>query len=244
VATLTTHMPTNLRLRARRPRERTEVTGYREAARQIRASALFDGRDSWFAGPVGRGETSAPQGVPDLELAMLAANGDDRAFEMLAERYRGFMYAVCRSVTRDDQDAVDALQDALLAAWQRIGSFEGRSSVRTWLYRVAANAAVDEVRRRAQRNDQPEAVAGERATPFDLEAVVVAKQTVGWALAKLPPHFRQAVVLRELYGMSYLEMAELLDIPIDTVKSRISRGRRALAELLGPTLRGEYGAVA
>jgi RNA polymerase sigma-70 factor, ECF subfamily len=193
---------------------------------------------------VERGETLAPDTVLDFELAALAANGDAEAFEMLAERYRGFMYAVCRRVTCDDQDAVDALQDALLAAWQRIGSFEGRSSVRTWLFRVAANAAVDEVRRRAQRQDHPEAVAGERAAPFDLEAAVVARQTVGWALAKLPPHFRQAVALRDLYGLSYQEMAQLLDVPIDTVKSRIFRGRRALAELLEPTPGGEQRAVA
>jgi RNA polymerase sigma-70 factor, ECF subfamily len=186
----------------------------------------------------------APDAAVDLELAMLAASGDAAAFEVLVERHRAFMYAVCRRVTCDDQDAVDALQDALLAAWQRIGSFEGRSSVRTWLFRVAANAAVDEVRRRAQRQDRPESVGWERAAPFDLEAAVVARQTVCWALAKLPPHFRQAVVLREIYGLSYQEIATLVDIPIDTVKSRISRGRRALADLLDPDQGDAYRAVA
>jgi RNA polymerase sigma-70 factor, ECF subfamily len=177
--------------------------------------------------------------VPDHELAMLAAAGDSRAFDQLAERYRGFMYSVCRRITCDDQDAVDALQDALLAAWRRIGSFEGRSSVRTWLFRVASNAAVDEVRRRAQRQDQIGAAARAHAAPLDVEAAAVARTTVDWALAQLPPQFRAAVVLREYYGLTYQEIADALGIPIDTVKSRISRGRQALADLLLPSERGE-----
>src|SRR5579859_5962581 len=144
------------------------------------------------------------------------------------------MYAVCRRVTDDDQEAVDAVQEALLAAWRRIGSFEGRSSVRTWLFRIAANAAVDQVRHRAQRREQADGAAQDRAAPFDLEAAVVARSVVDWALAQLPAQFRAAVVLREYYGLSYQEMADVLGIPIDTVKSRISRGRQALADLLLP----------
>lgn len=181
---------------------------------------------------MGRGETKAPYAVPDEELVMLAAAGDSAAFERLVERHRDFMYSVCRKITCNDQDAIDAVQDALVAAWRHIGSFAGRSSVRTWLFRVATNAAVDEVRRRAQRQEQADAVVGDRASPLDVEAVAVARTTVDWALARLPPQFRAAVVLREYYGLTYQEIAETLDIPIDTVKSRISRGRQALVDLL------------
>jgi RNA polymerase sigma-70 factor, ECF subfamily len=187
---------------------------------------------------VRQGETQVPCAPPDIELVTHAASGDAAAFEILAERHRGFMYAVCRRITCDEQEAVDALQEALLAAWRRIGSFEGRSSVRTWLFRIAANAAVDEVRLRAGRQEQPDDGAQDRAAPFDLEAAVVARSVVDWALAQLPPQFRAAVVLREYYGLSYQEIAEVLGIPIDTVKSRISRGRQALADLLLPSMRG------
>jgi len=186
------------------------------------------------------GETGGACAISDQELVTLAARGDARAFELLAERYRGLMYAVCRRITCDDQDAVDALQEALLAAWRGFASFEGRSSVRTWLFRIAANAAVDEVRRHAQRREQAGTAAlGELAAPADVESAAVTRAAADWALARLPPQFRAAVVLREYYGLSYQEIAEALGIPVDTVKSRISRGRQALAQLLLPDFRGD-----
>jgi RNA polymerase sigma-70 factor, ECF subfamily len=178
-----------------------------------------------------------PVAEADADLVTLAAGGDVRAFEVLAGRHRGFMYAVCRRITCDDHDAVDALQEALLAAWSRIGSFEGRSAVSTWLFRIAANAAIDEVRRRAQRQREADAAIEERAGQTDVEAVAVARSTVDWALARLPPQFRAAIVLREYYDLTYQQIAETLDIPIDTVKSRISRGRQALTDLLMPGFR-------
>lgn len=179
--------------------------------------------------------------VSDIELAGLAAGGDTSAFGILAERHRHLMYAVCRRITCDDHDAVDALQEALIDAWRRIGSFEGRAAVSTWLFRIAANAAIDEVRRRAQRQGQASLTAVERAGTYDVESSAVARSTVDWALARLPPQFRAAVLLREYYDLSYQEIAEALDIPIDTVKSRISRGRRALADLLIPSFHGRAG---
>lgn len=176
------------------------------------------------------------QAATDGELAGRAAAGDSTAFEVLAERHRAPMYGVCRRITCDDQDAVDALQDALLAAWQRISTFEGRSAVGTWLFRIAANAAIDQVRRSRRAGDLGVA-AVEHAGSDDVESAVVAKSTVDWALAQLPPQFRAAVVLREYYDCSYQQIADLLQVPIDTVKSRISRGRQALAELLVPSFK-------
>lgn len=144
------------------------------------------------------------------------------------------MYSVCRQVTCDDQDAIDALQDALLAAWLRAGSFEGRSAVRTWLFRIAVNASINQVRSRAHQALRSDAPVEERPSEANVESAVVARTTIGWALGRLPPQFRAPTVLREYYGLSYLEIADVLEIPIDTVKSRISRGRQALAELITP----------
>jgi len=176
--------------------------------------------------------------VPDNELASLAACGDTHALEVLAGRYQRMMYGVCRRITCNDEDAIDALQESLIIMWQRIGSFEGRSAVSTWLFRIAANAAVDEVRRRARRPVSADTLIADRSGPDDVESAVVLRSTVDWALGQLPPQFRAAVVLRENYDCTYRQIADILEIPIDTVKSRISRGRQALAGLLLPSYGG------
>jgi RNA polymerase sigma-70 factor (ECF subfamily) len=173
----------------------------------------------------------------DHELAVLAAAGDADAFAALAGRHRDLMYGVCRRITCDDQDALDALQEALLIAWRRIGSFEGRSAVSTWLFRVATNAAIDEVRRRSRRPAHADAAPADLPGAHDVEEDAITRSTVDWALAQLPPQFRAAVVLREYCDFSYQKIADVMDIPVDTVKSRISRGRQALAELLVPSFR-------
>ena len=176
--------------------------------------------------------------VSDNALTALAAAGDTCAFEMLAGRYQSLMYGVCRRITCNDEDAVDALQESLIIMWQRIGSFEGRSAVSTWLFRIATNAAIDEVRRRARRPVQDETEIADRAGPDDVESAAVLRSTVDWALGQLPPQFRAAVVLRENYDCSYQQIADILEVPINTVKSRISRGRQALADLLVPSFGG------
>jgi RNA polymerase sigma-70 factor (ECF subfamily) len=173
----------------------------------------------------------------DHELAALAAAGDAEAFAALVGRHQDLMYGVCRRITCDDQDALDALQEALLVAWRRIGGFEGRSAVRTWLFRVATNAAIDEVRRRSRQPANAATEAGDLPSAHDVETAAVTRSTVDWALAQLPPQFRAAVVLREYCDLSYQQIADVLDTPIDTVKSRISRGRQALADLLLPSFR-------
>jgi len=179
--------------------------------------------------------------MSDNELTSRAAGGSTIAFEVLIGRYHPLMFGVCRRITCDDHDAVDALQEAFLIAWRRIGTFEGRSAVSTWLFRVATNAAIDEVRRRSRRPELADCVAASPAVDDDFETAAAAKFTVDWAMAQLQPQFRAAVVLREYYDCTYQQIADLLSIPIDTVKSRISRGRQALADLLVPTSRSEEG---
>jgi RNA polymerase sigma-70 factor (ECF subfamily) len=186
---------------------------------------------------MGSASTSMTE-AEDFELAALAAAGNADAFGMLAGRYQGLMHGVCRRITCDDHDALDALQEALVIMWLRIGNFEGRSAMSTWLYRIATNAAIDEVRRRARRPVRADiTVFDQQPAPDDVAGQAALRSTVDWALGQLPPQYRAAVVLRENYDLSYQAIAEILDVPIDTVKSRISRGRQALADLLLPAFR-------
>ena len=182
---------------------------------------------------------------------MEAAQAGDRvALETLLRRHHDRLYAVCRRLTGDDADAADACQEALLAVVRGLPRFDARSSFATWAYRVATNAALDELRRRRRRPDpglppewgpEPEAepwsTAGAGAAaaggrPVDDE--VATRLDLDAAIRQLSPEFRAPVVLRDLAGLSYDEIAEVLDIPAGTVRSRIARGRAALAELLGP----------
>ena len=143
------------------------------------------------------------------------------------------MHAVCRRILGNDQDALDATQEALIAITRGIASFDGRAQFTTWCYRVATNAALDEARRRQRRpravDVVPEAVSTEPAT----DARVADALDVDAALATLPEEFRAAVALRDLAGLDYAEIATVLDIPPGTVRSRIARGRAALADPLG-----------
>ncbi len=130
------------------------------------------------------------------------------------------------------EDALDATQNALIAVARGIRRFDGRAAFRTWLYRVTMNAALDELRRHRRRpipvetlpEPRPSTTATDRADArIDLDA----------ALGAVPVDFRVAVVLRDLCDLDYAEIAAVLDVPVGTVRSRISRGRDALASILG-----------
>jgi RNA polymerase sigma-70 factor (ECF subfamily) len=183
--------------------------------------------------------------VDDATLARAAAAGDRRAMETLLTRHADLVHRVCRRVTADPDDALDAAQEALLAVSRRIGSWDGRSQFTTWLYRVATNSALDELRRRSRR-PRPDAslsgvaVEGSAGAAHALATAtrapdesVAAKIDVEAALARLPEEFRTAVVLRDLADLDYAEIAQVLGVPIGTVRSRIARGRAALAAVLG-----------
>jgi RNA polymerase sigma-70 factor (ECF subfamily) len=169
----------------------------------------------------------------DDVLATAAAGGDRRALEQLLERHADRVHGVCRRVLANPEDALDATQEAMIAIARGIGRFDGRSAFTTWMYRVATNAALDEGRRRGRRpvplDELPEAPAVGSA----LDAQVGARLDVDAALAQLPEEFRVAVVLRDLCDLDYAEIAAALDIPPGTVRSRIARGRAALADVLG-----------
>jgi RNA polymerase sigma-70 factor (ECF subfamily) len=145
---------------------------------------------------------------------------------------------LCRRITGNDADALDATQEALIAIVRGLHHFDGRASFGTWSYRVATNACLDELRRRRRRPDPglPDVErshdAGDAGRP-ELDESVSARLDVDAALAQLPAEFRAAVVLRDVCGLDYAEIAEVLDVPAGTVRSRIARGRGLLAKQLG-----------
>jgi RNA polymerase sigma-70 factor (ECF subfamily) len=172
----------------------------------------------------------------DETLARRAARGDARALDELLRRHTDLVHAVCRRVLGSGEDALDATQDALLSIARRIDTFDGRSRFTTWCYRVATNAALDEGRRRSRRpkpvEQLPEASTGDR-TADRVADRVADRLDLDAALAGLSPDYRAAVALRDIVGMDYAEIAEVLGVPPGTVRSRISRGRAALANSLG-----------
>lgn len=139
-------------------------------------------------------------------------------------------------MTGNDADARDATQEALLALCRGLPRFDGRSAFSTWAYRVSTNACLDELRRRARRpvpaDELPSGVMAGAAGSTVAESVA-ARIDIDAALAQLPAEFRAAIVLRDLCELEYREIASVLGIPTGTVRSRIARGRAALARALG-----------
>ena len=183
---------------------------------------------------------SRPGGEASDETLAAAANAGDRgALEVLLARHLDRIHAICRRVTGHPEDALDATQEAMIAVTRGLHRYDGRSLFTTWLYRVATNAALDELRRRKRRpepaelaEDRPLGGRGTVAASTPVESAVAARLDVDAALARLSPEFRAAVVLRDLCDLDYAEIAEVLDVPIGTVRSRIARGRAAIAEQL------------
>jgi len=165
-----------------------------------------------------------------------AAQGGDRsALDALLRRHYDRLYALCRRMTGDDADAADACQEALMAIVRGLPGFDRRSAFGTWAYRVTTNACLDELRRRRRRPEPglPEGSA-EVASPLDQVEASTTRLDLDRALQSLPADYRAAVVLRDVSGLSYDEIAHALDIPAGTVRSRISRARSALVPSLAP----------
>ena len=181
----------------------------------------------------------------DRELVAAAQGGDRGALDALLRRHADRLHAVCRRVTGNDADALDATQEAMIAIVRGLDRFDGRSAFSTWAYRVATNACLDELRRRRRRpeptaDEDLDVVAASSTGPGPSLDEVGERVDIDAALATLAPEFRAAVVLRDLVGLDYAEIGEVLGAPVGTVKSRIARGRAALAAALGnPTLGAE-----
>jgi RNA polymerase sigma-70 factor, ECF subfamily len=171
--------------------------------------------------------------------ALLAAHlrGDPQAFGQLVHRHERRVYGLCLRILGNREDAEDATQEAFLAALRKAASFRRAAAFSTWLYRIAVNAATDQARRRgrARLTTLDPEDAGHTVAGGDLGEAVTAAVTVQAALAQVPEEFRVAVVLCDLYRLPYADAAQILEVPVGTVKSRVFRGRAALADRLAPT---------
>jgi len=185
-----------------------------------------------------------PSGV-DEQLVARAQAGDQRAFELLVRKYQ---YKIVQLVGRlvGDGDAPDVAQETFIKAWRALKGFQGNSAFYTWLYRIGINTAKNHLVARGRRPSNQDIDVDEAEqfghteqmsdvdTPEALLLSDEIKQKVGEAIAKLPPDLRQAITLRELEGLSYEEIAEVMNCPIGTVRSRIFRAREAIDLVLKP----------
>lgn len=172
----------------------------------------------------------------------MAQHGDRGALDLLLRRHQPRIYALCRRLSGNEADALDATQEALITIARRIDRFDGRSAFGTWAYRVATNACLDELRRRKRRPEPVDLDHAPGARPLgpsggtlhDHAGAVADRSAIDAALATLPEEFRVAVVLRDVLTLDYAEIAETVGVPIGTVRSRIARGRALLARNLTP----------
>jgi len=178
----------------------------------------------------------------DEQLVSLSKDGSLDAFNSLVERYQGAVYNLCLRLIGDRGLAEDAAQEAFLSAYRAIGRFQG-GSIRSWLLRIAANQSKDELRRRMRRGPQESlSRPGHDDQPIDLpdsaesQADYVERLALGrgiqQALLSLPFEQRQAIILSDLHGYHYEEIASIAGASVGTVKSRIHRGRERLRGIL------------
>ncbi len=174
----------------------------------------------------------------DAELTERCRDGDLRAFEVLVERHRDVVYRVAARVVGPDE-ASDVSQDAFLRAFTRLGSFRGEGSFRAWLLQIAHHAALSTLERRRRHPVDPgaeidgmsEVVSGERQ-PAERLHERERRDRLATKLGAMHPTYRSLVVLRDLEGLRYEEIAEVLEMPLGSVKGRLHRARGELIELL------------
>ncbi len=179
-----------------------------------------------------------------------ATGGDAQAFEQLMRVHEGRMYAVSLRMCGNREDALDCTQEAMLRIYRAMGNFKGQSSFATWVYRITMNTCLDELRRRKVRTsasldallDTGWSPSDEEDTPERHSIASEQRRTLEQAIAGLPEDMRAAIVLRDVQGFSYEEIATMLSANVGTIKSRISRGREKLREVLmrQPELFGRY----
>jgi RNA polymerase sigma-70 factor, ECF subfamily len=196
--------------------------------------------------PAGEG-APGPADVDERVLIERCRAGDVAAFEPLVERYRQRVWRLAFQVLRDREEAWDCAQDAFVRAFQSLASFRGQSAFYTWLFRIAMNVATDRLRARGAQarafGTQPVPAEEWERTALDPgarpdQAAVGAEQRlrIRRALDALPPHARTIIMLSDVEGLSYREIASVLNCPIGTVMSRLHNARKRLRSALGPML--------
>lgn len=176
----------------------------------------------------------------ERELIARLQKRDEAAFEELIRQYEKKVYTLCFRMCGNSEDAEEAAQDAFLALWRGIDRFRQESSLSTWIYRLATNACIDTLRRRKKQSgsvsldDEELFVDAVDISPQPQETVEhrETQKLLQEGLSALPEEYRKVLILREIEGLSYTEIAESASIELGTVKSRISRGRSLLRNFL------------
>ena len=184
----------------------------------------------------------------DQQLVLRVQKGDKRAFDLLVGKYQHKIMSVISRYIRNPDEVQDVAQDTFVRAWRALPRFRGDSAFFTWLYRIAINTAKNQLVAKSRRPPDTdvdiddaqflESAEGLRDadTPLGHALSAEIEATVKSALAALPADMRQAITLREFEGLSYEEIAEAMDCPVGTVRSRIFRAREAIDEALAPLL--------
>ncbi|MGQ9696654.1 MAG: RNA polymerase sigma factor [Armatimonadota bacterium] len=163
----------------------------------------------------------------DAELVSRSRAGDEDAFRTLFSRHYRYVYALCLGMLSHREDAEDATQEVFVNAFSRLARFRGDCSFRTWLHRIAVNVCIDALRRRTKQQTLQADMPGDvRDTTGDC----IAKLQIREALARLPENYRAVIILREVHGFSYAEIAEVLRCSLDDVKNWLYRGRKAFRD--------------
>lgn len=188
-------------------------------------------------------------GRDEAELVTELQSGSDAAFDWLVMYYHAGVYNLAYGILSDAADAADVTQEVFLHAFKGIRGFRQGSSLKTWLYRISVRQALNH-RRWCWRHHRQQVsidveeegrnpafqLQGSEASPFEQMETAEMQSRVREALSQVPTIFRSAVILRDLEGLSYEEVAEVLEVSVGTVKSRILRGRRMLREILDPLM--------
>jgi len=185
----------------------------------------------------------------DQQLVERAQRGDKRAFELLVEKYQRKLGRLLARFIRDPAEVEDVTQEAFIKAYRALPAFRGDSAFYTWLYRIGINTAKNYLMALGRRAPTSTEVEAEDAEGFEdaeqlrdintPESILLSKEiaaTVNATIEELPEELRTAIQLREIEGMSYEDIARIMDCPIGTVRSRIFRAREAIAERLRPLL--------
>jgi RNA polymerase sigma-70 factor (ECF subfamily) len=191
-------------------------------------------------------------GDADAELVARARGGDKAAFRTLFDRYHRRAYGVAFGVVKNQQDALDVVQEAFIKVHRHLDGFQGASSFYTWLYRIVMNLAIDHLRRGKKQTEFDETVRKDETladgatlpqSAHDNPSKTVARKELTdklhAALAELPEYHRAVIVLREVEGLSYEEMAKVLRVPKGTIMSRLFHARRKMQERLAGYLDGD-----
>ena len=192
-----------------------------------------------------RASTGMTEVDADRALVEEAKTGSADAFETLVRRYQTRIINYALAATADPAEAEDLAQDVFIRAYRGLSRFRGESSFKTWIYTIATNVVRTHLERRGKRapvwgkppsDNDTESSAFEVAGREDLEEDTMRRQAIDRALGELPEDLRMAVILRDIQGLEYREIADITGVPLGTVESRLFRARRRLRPLLAPLM--------